>query len=241
MAGRWLVRWLLAFLFFFGSGNPGALARTADPMDSSDFVMVADEIPDVLQEIRYYSAYNFVGSRVDGYEMPVALLTREAAAALKEAAADFRAAGYVVKIYDAYRPQRAVAHFMRWGADVQDVRMKPYFYPQVDKSRVFELGYVARKSGHSRGSTIDMTLVNMQTGQELDVGEHFDYFGERSHHGYTGVSQEQQKNRLFLKEIMEKNGFDSLDEEWWHYTLAGEPFPDTYFDFPVRVLSQPGA
>lgn len=129
-------------------------AEAADPMDSSDFVVVSDEIPDVLQEIRYFSAYNFVGSHIDGYEEPVALMTREAAAALKAAAADFRASGYVIKIYDAYRPQRAVSHFVRWAADVQDVRMKSYFYPTTDKSRVFELGYVAKHSGHSRAARL---------------------------------------------------------------------------------------
>ena len=229
-------RWLnlfMAVLFAVVLACPWR-AEAADPMDSSDFVVVSDEIPDVLQEIRYFSAYNFVGSHIDGYEEPVALMTREAAAALKAAAADFRASGYVIKIYDAYRPQRAVSHFVRWAADVQDVRMKSYFYPTTDKSRVFELGYVAKHSGHSRGSTIDMTIVDMKTGQELDVGEHFDYFGERSHYAYKGVSQKQQENRKFLRQVMERHGFQGLAEEWWHFTLKHEPFPDTYFDFPVK-------
>ena len=177
---RW-VRLFAAILFAVILVEPWGEAKAADPMDSGDFVAVSEEIPDVLQEIRYFSAYNFVGSHIDGYEEPVALMTREAVAALKDAAAEFRAAGYVIKIYDSYRPQRAVEHFIRWGADAQDIRMKPYFYPTTDKSRVFELGYVAKHSSHSRGSTIDMTLVDMKTGQELNVGEHFDYFGERSH------------------------------------------------------------
>ena len=233
-------RWLnlfMAVLFAVVLACPWR-AEAADPMDSSDFVEVSDEIPDVLQEIRYFSAYNFVGSPIDGYEAPVALMTREAAAALSEAAAEFRTAGYVIKIYDTYRPQRAVNHFIRWGIDVQDVRMKPYFYPTTDKSRVFELGYVAKRSGHSRGGTIDMTLVDMKTGQELDVGEHFDYFGERSHYAYSGISQKQQENRRFLRQVMEKHGFHGLAEEWWHFTLNNEPFPDTYFDFPVKELSR---
>ena len=234
---RWS-KWFMIILFAVILVSPWTEAKAADPMDSSDFVAVSDEIPDVLQEIRYFSAYNFVGSHIDGYEAPVALMTREAAAALKEAAAEFRTAGYVIKIYDTYRPQRAVDHFIRWGADVQDVRMKPYFYPTTDKSRVFELGYVAKRSGHSRGSTIDMTVVNMKTGQELDVGEHFDYFGERSHYAYTGISPVQQENRKFLRSVMERHGFHGLAEEWWHFSLDNEPFPDTYFDFPVKELAQ---
>lgn len=229
---RWL-KWFMAVLLAVVLVSPWRV-EAADPMDSSDFVMVSDEIPDVLQEIRYYSAYNFVGSHIDGYEEPVALMTREAAAALKAAAADFRADGYVIKIYDAYRPQRAVNHFIRWGTDTRDVRMKNYFYPTTDKSRVFELGYVATRSGHTHGSTIDMTLVDMKTGRELDVGEHFDYFGERSHYAYKGISQKQQENRRYLRRIMEKHGFQGLAEEWWHFSLKNEPFPDTYFDFPVR-------
>ena len=230
---QWL-RLFVAVLFAIVLAVPWGEAKAAEPMDSSDFVAVSDEIPDVLQEIRYFSAYNFVGSHIDGYEEPVALMTREAAAALKDAAAEFRAAGYVIKIYDSYRPQRAVEHFIRWGADAQDIRMKPYFYPTTDKSRVFELGYVAKHSGHSRGSTIDMTIVDMKTGQELDVGEHFDYFGERSHYAYKSISQKQQENRKFLRQVMERHGFQGLAEEWWHFTLKHEPFPDTYFDFPVK-------
>lgn len=212
-------------------------AKTASPYDRSDFVVVADVIPDVLQEIRYYSAYNFVGSRIDGYEEPVALLTREAVVALKEAAVDFRKAGYVIKIYDAYRPQRAVDHFMRWAANPSDVKMKDFFYPRLEKKRIIPEGYVATRSNHSRGSTVDMTIVNMKTGQELDVGEHFDYFGERSHPDFKGVTPQQQANRNFIREIMVKHGFDSLDTEWWHYTLKNQPYPTTRFDFPVRRAS----
>lgn len=211
-----------------------AAAKTAAITDASDFVVVSDQIPDVLQEIRYYSAYNFVGSHIDGYDEPLALMTRESVAALKNAAADFREKGYVIKIYDAYRPQRAVNHFMRWGNDVQDTKMKAYFYPTItNKADIVDLGYVARKSGHSRGSTLDMTIVNMKTGAEIDTGEHFDYFGERSHTEYTGITPQQQANRQFIKGIMEKNGFIGIDEEWWHFTLQNEPYPDTFFDFPV--------
>ena len=224
-----------ACCLFCLSGPAAAAPQAVSPTDSSDFVVLADEIPDLQQEIRYYSAYNFVGARIDGYEEPVALLTREAAAALKNAAADFRAAGYVIKVYDAYRPQRAVNHFVRWVQDPNATSMKAYFYPLLGKDKLLH-EYIATKSGHSRGSAIDMTVVNMKTGLILDTGEHFDYFGVRSHHDFTGVTPQQQANRAFIKKIMEKNGFNSLLEEWWHYSLKDEPFPHTYFDFPVTYL-----
>lgn len=227
--------YMVATVFFITFSCFPAVAKTAAVTDASDFVIVSDYIPDVLLEMRYFSAYNFVGSHIDGYDEPLALMTKEAVAALKNAAADFRKQGYVIKIYDAYRPQRAVNHFMRWGNDVQDTKMKAYFYPTIaNKADIVNLGYVARKSGHSRGSTLDMTIVNMKTGAEIDTGEHFDYFGERSHTAYTGVTPQQQANRQFIKNIMNRNGFIDLDEEWWHFTLQNEPYPNTFFDFPVR-------
>ncbi len=199
-----------------------------------EFVTLAETVPDALLEIRYYSTYNFVGERIDGYEEPRALLTKEAATALKAASNDCVRRGYRLKIYDAYRPQRAVAHFVRWAADVGDTRMKPYFYADLDKSMLFERGYIAEKSGHSRGSTVDLTLFDMKTGKEVDMGGTFDWFGEESHPGYRGISAAQFKNRMLLREIMVAHGFKPLEEEWWHFTLANEPYPDTYFDFPVR-------
>jgi len=211
-------------------------AKQISPYDSSDFVVLADKIPDILQEIRYYSAFNFVGQRIDGYNAPVALMTKEAARALKNAAADFRNAGYIIKVYDTYRPQKAVDHFMRWARDSRDTKMKAYFYPSLRKDQIIPGGYVAKVSGHSRGSTIDMTLVNMETGKEIDVGGHFDYFGQLSHHDFKGITTQQQKNRAFIKNIMAKNGFNSLPEEWWHYTLKNQPFPNTIFNFPVDYL-----
>ena len=142
--------------------------------------------------------------------------------------------GYRLKIYDAYRPQRAVSHFMRWAKDAEDARMKPCFYPNLDKSVLFDQGYIAEKSGHSRGSTVDLTLFDMKTGKEVDMGGTFDWFGEESHPDYRGVTEEQLANRMLLREIMLSHGFKPLAEEWWHFTLADEPCPDTYFDFPVR-------
>ena len=172
---------------------------TLPEADASDFVLLAEAVPDAILEIRYYSTYNFVGDRIDGYEEPVALLTKEAAAALKEASDDLMARGYRLKIYDAYRPQMAVSHFVRWAEDLQDTRMKEYFYPGLDKSVLFDQGYIAAKSGHSRG-----------------------------------ITEQQYQNRMLLREVMLAHGFKPIDTEWWHFTLADEPYPDTYFTFPVN-------
>ena len=198
------------------------------------FVALAEAVPDAILEPRYYSTYNFVGERIDGYEDPCALLTKEAARALRAVSDDCVRRGYRLKIYDAYRPQRAVAHFVRWASDLDDTRMKPYFYRDLDKSVLFERGYIAEKSGHSRGSTVDLTLFDMKTGKEVDMGGTFDWFGLESHPDYKGVTKEQYANRMLLREIMLAHGFKPLAEEWWHFTLANEPYPDTYFDFPVR-------
>ena len=198
------------------------------------FVPIAEAAPDVIQEIRYYSTYNFVGDRIDGYEQPVALMTKEAAAALREASDECVKRGYRLKIYDAYRPQRAVFHFMRWARDRDDTRMKAPFYPNLDKSVLFKQGYIAERSGHSRGSTVDLTLFDMKTGKEVDMGGTFDWFGRESHPDYKGVTKEQFANRMILRGIMVSHGFKPIAEEWWHFTLKDEPYPQTYFDFPVR-------
>ncbi len=207
--------------------------------DSSGFVVLAEVVPDIIQEIRYFSTYNFVGDRIAGYEQPVALMTIEAAQALKEVADELRERGYRLKIYDAYRPQMAVDNFVSWAENLDDTRMKKYFYPQVDKSRLFAEGYIAEHSGHSRGSTVDLTLFDMKTGKEVDMGGTFDYFGELSHPDYTGkLTKRQLKNRQLLREVMIKHGFKPLETEWWHFTLKNEPYPDTYFTFAVRDLNQ---
>ncbi len=201
--------------------------------DPRGFVSVGQAVPDVMLEIRYYSTYNFIGDRIDGYEQPVALLTREAAARLKEASEEMAARGYRLKVYDAYRPQKAVDHFMRWAEDFQDIRMKPYFYPNLEKSDLIPGGYIARHSGHSRGSTVDLTLFDTRTGAEADMGGPFDWFGELSHPDYRGITEEQYANRMFLRGAMLKHGFRPIESEWWHFTLENEPYPDTYFTFPV--------
>lgn len=204
------------------------------PSEREAFVSVAEAIPDAILEIRYYSTYNFVGDRIQGYEAPVALLTREAAEALREVSDELVQQGYRLKLYDAYRPQQAVDHFKAWAEEVTDQRMKPFFYPEVEKAELFERGYVAAKSGHSRGSTVDLTLFDMKRGKEVDMGGTFDYFGEHSHADYTGdLTEEQKANRALLRDAMLAHGFRGISTEWWHFTLKDEPYPETYFDFPV--------
>lgn len=205
--------------------------------NNTDFVLVSEYVPDAILEIRYYSTYNFVGDRINGYEEPVALITKDAAIALKAVSDDLKAKGYRLKIYDAYRPQKAVTHFMNWAKDLNDTRMKEYFYPDLDKSVLFDQGYIAEKSGHSRGSTVDLTLFDMKTGKEVDMGGTFDFFGELSHPDYKNITKEQYNNRMILREAMIAHGFKPLNEEWWHFTLKDEPYPDTYFDFPVNSES----
>ncbi|MBR7005148.1 MAG: phosphatase PAP2 family protein [Bacteroidales bacterium] len=217
------------------------------------FVKITEVVPDVILEIRYFSTYNFVGSRVDGYEAPTALLTRQAADSLKAVSDDVKAMGYRIKIYDAYRPQKAVSHFVRWAADRTDTLMKTAFYPDLDKSVLFEQEYIMEKSGHSRGSTVDLTLIDAVTGKDIDMGGTFDWFGPESHPDFCGnpdtgeyngdnhkspvarsITPEQFANRMVLREAMLRHGFKALDSEWWHFTLRDEPFPDTYFTFPVE-------
>lgn len=202
-------------------------------MDPSGFVLLSDYVPGVLQEIRYFSTYNFIGDRIDGYEEPVALLTKEAARALKAVAGEVNAQGYRLKIFDAYRPACAVRHFVLWGIEDLDLRMKPYFYPGLEKQELFKEGYIAKMSSHSRGSAIDLTLLDMRTGKELDMGSPFDLFDEVSHPSSKKVTDEQYENRMFLQKAMVRNGFLPLECEWWHFVLDGEPYPDTYFEFPV--------
>ena len=200
---------------------------------AAGFVLLSDLVPGIVQEIRYYSTYNFIGDCIDGYEEPVALLTKEAARALKAASNQAMVSGYRLKIFDAYRPANAVRHFVLWGIEDLDLRMKPFFYPDLEKAELFEQGYIASMSSHSRGSTVDLTLLDMATGKELDMGSPFDYFSELSHPDSKDVTPEQHRNRMFLQDLMVRNGFEPIDCEWWHFTLKNEPYPDTYFEFPV--------
>ena len=202
-------------------------------MDPSGFVLLADFVPGVIQEIRYYTTYNFIGDRIHGYEEPCSLLTVEAARALKAVAGELLVQGYRLKIFDAYRPACAVKHFVLWGIEDQDIRMKPYFYPSLEKQALFSEGYIASKSSHSRGSALDLTLLDMRTGKELDMGGPFDFFSELSHPDFRGITDEQYANRMILQRVMVRNGFEPYECEWWHFRLANEPYPDTYFEFPV--------
>ena len=203
--------------------------------DSSGFVVLADYVPSIIQEIRYHSTYNFIGDRIDGYEEPCALLTVEAARALKSVSGELASQGYRLKVFDAYRPAAAVKHFVQWSVDDLDLRMKPFFYPDLDKAELFQRGYIASKSSHSRGSTVDLTLLDMRTGKEVDMGSPFDLFSEVSHPDYRGITDEQYVNRMYLRDAMVRNGFTPIFCEWWHFTLADEPYPETYFEFPVST------
>ena len=207
--------------------------KRENTMDPSGFVLLSDYVPHIVQEIRYFSSYNFIGERIDGYEEPCALLTIEAARALKAVSNEMMVQGYRLKIFDAYRPACAVKHFVLWGIEDQDVRMKPYFYPDLEKQALFAEGYIAKLSSHSRGSTVDLTLLDMKTGKEVDMGSPFDLFSPVSHPDYRGVTEEQYANRMNLQRVMVRNGFKPIDCEWWHFTLEKEPYPDTYFEFPV--------
>ena len=209
-----------------------------DVLDSSGFVSITDVVPDVILEIRYFSTFNFIGDRVDGYNEPIALLTRQAASALKLASDEFIKLGYRLKIYDAYRPQMAVDHFVRWAKNLEDQRMKQVFYPGVPKDKHFELGFIAEHSSHSRGSTVDLTLFDMSRGCDVDMGGYFDFFGDISHYDHPDLSDSQRQNRALLRDIMVNAGFAPYEYEWWHFTLAHEPYPDTYFGFPVRKLGK---
>ena len=202
-------------------------------MDPSGFVLLSDYVPNIIQEIRYYSTYNFIGERIDGYEEPCAILSIEAARALKAVSNELFVQGYRIKVFDAYRPACAVKQFVLWGIEDQDIRMKPYFYPDLQKQDLFAEGYIAKLSSHSRGSTIDLTLLDMKTGKEVDMGSPFDLFSEKSHPDYRGITDEQYENRMLLQHVMVRNGFVPIDCEWWHFTLKNEPYPDTYFEFPV--------
>ena len=205
--------------------------------ETKDFVNLADVVPDAILEIRYFGTYNFVGARIDGYLEPTALLTRQAADSLKAVSDEVKAMGYRLKIYDAYRPQCAVDHFVRWAEEINDTLMKPYFYPDLDKSVLFEQEYICEHSGHTRGSTLDLTLFDMITEKELDMGGTFDFFGEQSHPDYQeGITEEQYEHRMILRRAMLNHGFKPFDTEWWHFTLKDEPFPDTYFTFPVKKI-----
>jgi D-alanyl-D-alanine dipeptidase len=218
-----------------GRRAPGHGAGAAPEYDASDFVVLTQVVPDVIEEIRYFGTYNFLGRRFAGYEQPCALVTREAAQALRRASDEFVRLGYRLRVYDTYRPQRAVDGLVAWALDAQDTVMKRVFYPNVDKERLFELDFVARRSRHSHGSTADVTLFDVASGHDVDMGSPFDLFDPVSHAECTGLTERQVANRHLLRDVMLASGFEGLYSEWWHFTLVDEPYPDTFFDFPVRA------
>lgn len=246
-------RFALAILLAVGF----APAASAQPTAPPGFVALADVDPTIIQEIRYFTPHNFVGDPIDGYRQPMCILTREAAEGLERVQRVFVEQGYTLKVYDCYRPQRAVDEFVAWGEDLADQRMKAEFYPRVQKADVFSDGYVAERSGHSRGSTVDITLVKLPAIQirpyvpgepltdcaaphsnrfpdnTIDMGTGYDCFDPLAHTLDPRVQGEQLKNRLLLKEGLEAQGFVNFENEWWHYTFKPEPFGDSYFDFPV--------
>lgn len=198
------------------------------------FVYVQDEIPNIQIELRYFSENNFVGKPIDGYNRDVLILSKEATIVLNKVQIALNKKGFGLKIYDAYRPQRAVNHFWKWALNVNDTLMKQQFYPKVAKGNLFDEGYIAAKSGHTRGSTVDLTLIDLNTGKELDMGFPYDFFGKESWVAYNVISLQQKQHRDFLQKVMLANGFKNYKQEWWHFTLINEPYPDTYFDFVIE-------
>lgn len=198
------------------------------------FVSLQRVIPTLLLELRYFSNNNFIGKPIDGYRANIVYMTAPAAQALKAVQEELAEQGLGLKVFDAYRPQTAVNHFMRWAADESDTLMKQQYYPDLNKDELFPGGYIAERSGHSRGSTVDLTLVRLGDAQELDMGSPYDFFDEVSWPSDTSITEQQHSNRMTLRDVMVKHGFRPLDTEWWHFTLEGEPYTDVYFDFPVE-------
>lgn len=245
-------------IFIFALFYPLHGLCTVHLPEEEGFVDIEEIIPGIVVDIRYFGPHNFVGERIDGYNAPKCLLTQSAARALSKVQSDLKPFLLSLKIYDCYRPQRAVSHFVRWAKNTTDIRTKQEFYPTVDKAMLFKDGYIAERSGHSRGSTIDLTIVPVpvpnqepyRPGQELvpcflevakrfgdnslDMGTGFDCFHNRAHTANGSIEAHQRANRFMLKELMEKHGFVNYDKEWWHFTLKDEPYPATYFDFVIE-------
>lgn len=200
----------------------------------NDFVDISLEIPGIITDVKYFTGDNFVGERIDGYEAPTILLTENAALALSRVQKQLMEEGCGLKVFDGYRPKRAVAHFIRWGKQEEDCKTKSKYYPEMTREEIFQRGFIAPESSHTRGSTVDLTVVNMETGIEIDMGGMFDFFSEVSYSDYDHLTLDQSKNRVQLRYLMRSEGFEPMQQEWWHFTLAGEPYPETYFDFPIQ-------
>lgn len=225
---------------FLGCSQAFSMSPPSDtplPPTAPHFVDVGRLDASIAIDMRYAGEDNFVGTTVEGYLAAKCLLAEPAAEALVKVQQDLVKQALGLLIYDCYRPQRAVDHFVRWAQDLADVRTKARHYPAVDKSLLFELGYIAEKSGHSRGSTVDLTLVRRSAEGEmllLAMGTDYDFFDPLSHTEVPDVSSAELENRLLLKEAMENGGFENYPQEWWHYTLKNEVYPDDYWDVPVQ-------
>lgn len=224
--------YILILLAFISLGN------SQKPVIPDGFSDVLVSIPDISIDLRYFSRNNFVGDTINGYQCAKLILTDAATAQLKHVQEDLQKEGLGLLVYDGYRPQQAVDHFVKWARELQDTTMKAIFYPEVSKQHLFKEGYIASKSGHSRGSTLDVTLINLDTGQALDMGSPYDFFGMESWLSYQKLSESQKQNRQRLQHIMNKHGFRSYAKEWWHFTLRNEPYPKTYFNFPITCKNR---
>jgi len=211
-----------------------SLAFTQKQTLPEGFVYGKSVIPDIDVELRYYSSNNFVGDTITGYKTNTLIVTKPTADALRKVQDELAEQNLCLRVYDAYRPQRAVNNFISWAKDLEDIRMKESFYPNVEKQHLFRDGYIASRSGHSRGSTVDLTIIDANTLEPLDMGSPYDFFGEPSWVAYQNLLEIQKKNRQLLQSVMQKHGFRNYPQEWWHFTLRGEPFPKTYFDFVVE-------
>jgi D-alanyl-D-alanine dipeptidase len=198
------------------------------------FVYLAEVDTSIKSELRYLSNNNFIGKPIDGYINKTIIISKPAALALKQVQKKLLQFNLTLKVFDAYRPQQAVDHFVRWARVLNDTLMKQQYYPEVTKNKLFQLGYIASKSGHTRGSTVDLTIVDLTTGRELDMGSPYDYFGTESHPLQNKLTKNQRVNRLLLRNLMLSNGYKPYENEWWHFTLRNEPFPTTYFNFPIK-------
>ncbi len=216
-------------LLLFTLVTPAAVAATLP----QGFVYARDAIPDVIIESRYHSENNFIGRPIDGYVKPRCILTKQAAQALRNVQTELKTFNLGLKIYDAYRPQRAVDHFVRWAQNLGDTTMKARYYPDIAKKDLFKKGYIAKRSGHSRGSTVDLTIIG-DNDIELDMRSGFDFFSPRSWPDNPTISSSSRANRMLLQTLMKRHGFTPYSREWWHFSLQKEPFPKTYFNFPVE-------
>ena len=227
-----IIKSILIFSLLSFTTNIGE--NVTDPPLNKDFVYLKDIMPNLRSDLRYYGSNNFIGKPIEGYINPKCILSKEAATALKKVQDELERLGFGLLVYDAYRPQMAVDHMIRWSQVPEDISMKVQFYPNIDKKDLFAKGYISAKSGHSRGSTVDLTIVSLKTKQILNMGSPYDLFDDISGLETNQITKNQKSLRSLLKRRMEKHGFQSYEKEWWHFTLKDEPYPDTYFNFPIE-------